>query len=151
MVGALCLSCGMIPESHGQVSDHAELYGFQFTIVAEANTCQLKYEGAAQKGVMGVGPLPPCYFLRRESSAPQSFTYQDVEVNAALIIMGSPISEETRKRWNLPSNLVCGEEIQGVLIKNQKIAVSRKVLRKGVWCKDKGTDEKDFWFFAHEK
>jgi hypothetical protein len=141
----------MIPESHGQVSDHADLHGYKFTIRVEGDACVLKYEGLPQKGQMVLVPRPPCYFLRRESSEPQSFPYQDTATKAALIVMGSPIGEETRKRWNLPGDLICGEEIQGLLIKKQQIALSSRVLRKGVWCKDKGADEKDFWLFAHEK
>ncbi len=151
VIGALCLSCGMTPESHGQVSDYATLYGYEFTIRAEGDTCVLKYEGSVQKGQILLAPRPPCYFLRRESSEPQSFSYQDTSTNAALIVMGSPISRELRQRWNLPDDLICGEEIQGLLIKKQQITLSSRVLKAGVWCKDKGADEKDFWLFAHEK
>lgn len=150
-IGALCLSCGMIPDSHGQVSDHADLHGYKFTIRAEGDACVLKYDGPSQNGQMVLVPRPPCYFLRRASSEPQYFAYRDTSTNAALIVMGSPISREIRQRWNLPDDLICGEEIQGLLIKKQQIALSSRVLRKGVWCKDKGADEKDYWLFAHEK
>jgi hypothetical protein len=43
------------------------------------------------------------------------------------------------------------EEIQGVIIKKKTIHLSKTVLQGGVYCKDKGVDEKDFWLFAHEK
>jgi hypothetical protein len=141
----------MARESRGQISDHAELHGYTFTIDAEGSACVLKYNGPPKNGEMVLGPRPPCYFLRRDSPDPQSFPYQDRAIRATLIVMGSPINEETRRRWNLPGDLVCGEEIQGVLIKKQQVALSKTVLKKGVWCKDKGTDEKDFWLFAHEK
>lgn len=94
-------------------------------------------------------PGPPCFFLRNSENKPQYFSYGDVEIDAVLIITGTPVSDDIRKEWGLSEDAVCGMESQGVLIKTNDVLVTKNVLDGGVLCKDNGSDEKNFWYFAH--
>ena len=149
-LSATYLACGIPRASHGEVTDRAKISGYALTITSGSTGCRLTYQRRDVKGEMILVPQPPCYFLRRESREPQSFTYPDVAVQAAMIIVGSSISNDTRMKWNLPNHLACGQALQGILVKKSEIVSTKNVLQDGVWCKDKGTDEKDFWYFAHE-
>jgi len=95
-------------------------------------------------------PKAPCHFLRNSDKTPQYFRYIDVKVDAVLIVIGTPITKLARDKWGLSQDLVCGHEAQGVLIKAGKILVTQKVLTGGVLCRDKGSDEKFFWYFSHK-
>ena len=150
MLSLFCISCVANEGSVGETTDSTDVQNYKLTIINEGMSCMLSFEGFSAEGQIEFSPKPPCYFLRRESNEPQVFSYQDVGVKATLIVVGTPISEKTRKEWGLSNDLYCGEEAQGILIKDKSIELSASVLSGGVWCKDKGADEKDFWFFAHE-
>lgn len=96
-------------------------------------------------------PEPPCFFLRNPANKPQYFSYEDVKIDAVLIIIGTPVSDNVRKEWGLPEDAVCGMDSQGVLIKTNDVLVTKNILEGGVLCKDSGSDEKNFWYFAHNK
>jgi hypothetical protein len=68
-----------------------------------------------------------------------------------MIVVGTPVGTAARRAWNLPLDLACGEETQGVLIRKGEVVVTRAVHMGGVVCKDKGADEKEFWAFAHDE
>lgn len=148
----LSLCSGLFPGcgASADTTDVASLNGWTLTIIRDEGACILEYTSPAGTGRLSASPEPPCYFLRRGSSEPQSFSYQDVGVDQVLIIVGTPVDDTKRKRWNLPENLTCGEEMQGVLIEASAVTLSSTVLQGGVSCVSKGTDEKNFWLFAHE-
>jgi hypothetical protein len=131
------------------VTDTAKVSGYKLQLLNKQGTCAIRYEGSTE-GQVEIAPKPACYFLRRQSTQPQSFSYPELQIEALLIVVGTPIKEETRGTWTLPADLVCGEETQAVLIKNGKVIVSAVVHRGGVVCKDQGVDEKEFWAFAHD-
>jgi hypothetical protein len=151
VVGLICLACTIGDRAQGGagVTDSAAVGNYALTISDEDDLCILRYRGPSGAGALRVLANPPCYFLRRETAEPQSFAYQDVHVDAVVIIVGTAIDGATRQTWDLPAELVCGERMQGVLIGGNGIRMSERVLEGGVWCKDKGTDEKDFWTFSH--
>jgi hypothetical protein len=140
----------IIPSRVETVIDRTSNTGYQLEITKTDGVCAVRYQGKTQ-GRIKIVPKPPCYFLRRESDDPQVYSYPKVGVQAVLIIVGTPASADKRQLWNLPSNLFCGEETQAILIKEGVIMASEAVLRGGMACKDKGADEKDFYFFAHPK
>ena len=145
-----CFSCVVHEKSIEDLTDSAHILDYKLTIESQNNSCLLNYQSSSATGQIALSPRPPCYFVRRESNEPQSFAYKDVGVRAVLIVVGTPINNKQRKVWNLSNDLVCGAEIQGILIRDNEIRSSKNVLRGGVTCKDKGSDEKNFWFFAHE-
>ncbi len=147
----LSLSCNADENLREEISDSAAIQDYKLSLMPRDNSCVLNYQNFSESGKVDFTLKPPCYFLRRESSEPQRFSYQDAGVKTVIIVVGTPINEETMKAWNLSDDLVCGGEIQGIIIKENGIKLSSKILKGGVWCKDKGADEKDFWFFAHEK
>jgi len=82
---------------------------------------------------------------------PQNFKYPDVGIRATLIVIGTLITDEQRSIWKLTPDMICGNKRQGVLLLKNDIIISEQVLSSSVACKDKGSDEKDFWFFAHKR
>lgn len=131
------------------ITDKAEIKSYQLILKNKGKTCYLnsRYKGTKSNFILKM--KPPCYFLRKGNKEPQSFEFKDVYVDATILIVGSPISHEKRNKWNLDKNLYCGESRQAILIKQSGLTISDKVLDGGVVCKDKGADEKDFWYFAH--
>lgn len=132
-----------------KVTDYASISGYALTLKASKGSCLLesKIGDAVTSTILKVEP--PCYFLRQENSKLQSFSYEDIGVLSTIMVIGSPISEKKKEKWAIAENAVCGESRQGVLFKESGIAITEKTLEGGVVCKDKGADEKDFWFFAH--
>jgi hypothetical protein len=129
----------------GDTIDEATVLAKSLRIVDRHAACYLVY-GASE---FALAPKPPCYFLRSSDHGPQYFPYSDVGVDAVLIVAGTPVSDALRREWGLSPDLVCGTASQGVLIKGTEVTVSAAVLEGGVLCKDIGSDEKNFWYFAH--
>jgi len=130
--------------AQGKILDQAVVLSNEFTIELKNNECYLKSKNISN--VLSV--KPPCYFLRSNGVIEQH-SYTDIKVNSVFIVIGTPISMGTRKEWGLAKKDICGSDAQGILIKNNKVEISNKVLQGGVMCKDKGTDEKNFWYFSH--
>ncbi len=131
--------------------DSATVIRSKLQIVNIDDTCILKYKINNTDNKLVLAPSPPCFFLRRGEITPQHFEYADVGVKAVIIVAGTLITNEQRKSWGLGPELICGNERQGILIYSDKIIVSKHVLKGERACTDKGSDEKDFWFFAHKK
>jgi len=140
-----CASCN----AGNDITDNAVVSGYKLILVQSNNSCQLLVENKNKKHTYPLLPKPPCYFLRRGSEVPQSVAYKDMQVLNTLIVLGSPVSQDKRKKWNIDSDMFCGELAQGVLIKNTGLELTRKTLEGGVFCRDTGSDEKNFWYLAH--
>lgn len=142
------LSAGCLAQI-SQVTDQAVIEKYSLTLRAMGESCYLdtKLESSASSVKLKI--KPPCYFLRRESTAPQSFSYKDAGVEHMILIIGSPVAKEKMAKWNVQPEQSCGEGRQAILIKASGLNVSDKVLEGGVVCRNLGADEKDFWYFAH--
>lgn len=130
--------------AQGKTLDQGVVLNSEFKIKLQNNNCYLISKNFNE--VLSV--KPPCYFSRNNGVIEQH-SYADVKVESVFIVIGTPISKETRKEWGLKDKIICGSDAQGVLLKNGKAKISKKILQGGVMCKDKGTDEKNFWYFAH--
>lgn len=139
----VCTSCN----AGNDITDKATVSGHKLILVKSSNNCKLLVEN--KKNSYPLLPKAPCYFLRRGSETPQSVTYEDVQVLNILIVIGSPISQSKRKKWNIENDMFCGELAQGVLIKSTGLELTSKALEEGVFCRDTGSDEKNFWYLAH--
>lgn len=135
--------------SRPAVTDQANISGKELKIFAVDNKCVLQVDDDGRKTTLELKPTPPCYFSRRGEASPQSFSYPNVNVQVSMIIVGTPLQQADRERWGITGTEYCGEASQGILVRNNKVELSQKPLLDGVVCKDKGTDEKDFWYFAH--
>lgn len=126
--------------------DEITVLGSTLSIFEKDNQCFLVH-GHHQYSLR---PKPPCYFLRKPNNTDQAlfFAYADVNVDAALIITGTPVSKEERSQRNLPEPMVCGKQSQGVLIEGATVSLSDKLLDV-MLCRDYGGDEKIFWHIAH--
>lgn len=160
--------CGSSPSDHGTtgtsadsaqpavvatVTDSATAAGHTLEIRSVDGACVLRVSPGAGGTAREYQLLPkaPCHFLRAPGNrSPQVRAYRDVATDAVLVVSGTPVSDATRARWKLASDLVCGEESQGVLIRAGQIVVTT-VRRGGVTCRDAGVDEKEYWAFAHDE
>ncbi len=142
----VCSSCNAGNEN---ITDKAVVSGYKLMLEESKNSCKLHVEYKEKKNTFSLLPKAPCYFLRRGSEHPQSVSYKDVQVLNTLIVIGSPVSQNKRKKWNIVSDMFCGELAQGILIKNTGFEITDKTLEGGVFCRDTGSDEKNFWFLAH--
>ncbi len=143
-----CTSCNA-GNSSKNVTDRALVSGYTLVLSKSNSDCELHIEYKNEKKMYPLKPTAPCYFLRRDNKKPQSVAYKDVNVLNTLVVVGSPISQEKRKNWNIDSKMICGELGQGVLIKKTGLEVTSKTLEGGVFCRDTGSDEKNFWYLAH--
>lgn len=136
------------------VTDTAVAAGQQLEIITREDDCVLRVNAnsATEKQEMQLSPKAPCHFLRMPgSTSPRSLQFDDVNTEAVLIVSGTPASEESRIIWKLEPGLVCGEESQGVLVRNGAVLVTQAVRKGGITCRDKGVDEKEYWAFAHDE
>lgn len=131
------------------VTDSATVLGTELKILTVGEQCilQTNSDGANEK--LKLQPAPPCFFSRRDEGSPQSFNYPEQGIESTLIILGSPLGEEDRERWEVNEADHCGKASQGIIVRHGKIEISKKPVLHGVRCKDQGVDEKDFWYFAH--
>lgn len=137
-----------------KVTDTYSVDGIKFQLLQYGDTAKINIES---KGRIIQGELklsPPCYFVKRWGEV-QSFAYPDVGVEYTLIVLGDTVGIDRKKYFGMNEEAdfsrICGEGIQGVLIKKDSIIVSERVLDGGFTCLDSGRDEKDFWDFAHTR
>lgn len=132
------------PPAAAAVVDEATVEGTRLEILRREDACLLRSGGLE----LPLEPAAPCFFLRRDGQV-QFFPYPEAKVDWVVIVAGKPVSEATRKTWNLRPGDTCGEQSQGVLRKGGELSVSRSMHSGGVYCRDQGVDEKEFWSFAH--
>lgn len=150
----LCAGCSRTSEAQSAtdakgelrlVADQTEVNRINLQILNSGDTCTLRAGGAA----ILLQPKAPCFFLRRGGKV-QTYAYSDVNTDFVVIIGGTALSDDKRKTWNLKQGEVCGEAAQAVLRKNGEVRPTKAVRTGGVYCKELGVDEKDFWSFAHD-
>ena len=142
-----CLACHAEEVS----MDYAVIENVKLEILERNDSCSLQVTKNETSSLISLTPKPPCFFLRRGSNEPQQFEYPDVGVQAVLIVTGSPITDAQREEWSLSKTQLCGTESQGILLYEDKVRASGNTLQGGVTCKHQGSDEKDFWGFAHKE
>ena len=144
----VCIACDSDTAKAGP-SDSASVAGYELSISTDNGQCVLHYKKNGNTVNTPLAPKPPCYFARKKDNSVKFFAYSDVNVAATLIVIGTPASADKRARWNLPEDLQCGEQNQGVIIKETSVSVSKRVGDE-LFCRDRGVDEKNFWAYAHE-
>ena len=131
-----------------QITDSYTLGESTFYLTQKGSEALLTVEPASV-GIQGnLQVSPPCYFIR-ENGKIQSFSYSDVEVEEVLIIVGNIAEEEEKAAYGVEAYQICGTQIQGLLVKKDKIVLTEETISGAMSCKDMGLDEKDFWDFAH--
>lgn len=135
--------------AEGQMTDQAVLYFNDLSLINANGKCEL-HSTASSKTTKIILPLkPPCYFMRnKEGKELKHFSYPRKDADFVVIMFGNPLSQEARKMWNIKDEYICGGSAQGLIIHNNAVRVSKKLLEGGYTCKQGGHDEKDFWYFA---
>lgn len=124
--------------------DQVQVNGLAFELRAKDSSCALR----VQNTELPLALTAPCFFLRRAEKV-QNFSYPDVQLDMVLIVAGNPVPDAMRQRWNLRPGDVCGDHAQAVLGSGTDFRVSQAVHKDGLFCRDQGVDEKEFWSFAH--
>lgn len=91
----------------------------------------------------------PCFFSKKNNKL-HFFSYSDIGVDAVILIVGGSISHSEYLEWGKVSSNKCGNELQSIIIKSNKLYLSDKIYN-GVFCEGETFDEKVFWQFAYEK
>lgn len=128
--------------------DSCEVSGLKLELIQNGKAVKLQVVGddGTIEGELKVDS--PCYFVRENENI-QKFSYEDMGIDNVVIIMGNIADTKTKNNYGISDENICGTLAQGILIKKDKIILTEKIFKGGIICKDIGTDEKNFWDFAH--
>src|SRR5262245_24870621 len=73
--------------------------GYQFSLKPEGGRCIVTFRGREHSGQLTVAPEPPCEFARSESGRLKYFKYDDVAIEAVLIVIGNPLTDAEKRSW----------------------------------------------------
>jgi hypothetical protein len=128
------------------------LFELLYNPVSDKAALRMSSEKVVQQGKIQLSP--PCYFLRRNKKL-QMYSYPEVDIEKTLIILGDTVGADKKRYFGFKESddfsRICGMGTQGILVKKDSVIITHKVLTGGFTCTDPGTDEKDFWDFAHNR
>lgn len=127
-------------------TDRTTLGGAPVALVARDGACLVRREG--QRDIT-LAPAPPCRFLRSGGQV-QQHRYPDRGVDAVVLVIGSPASAAQKAEFGIAASEVCGTVAHGLTLRGTTVTAAARPLRGGMFCVDKGRDEKDFYAAAHE-
>ena len=96
----MCVSC-VAAQNPGSFTDEVEIRGYHLKLSDHRGQCTLNYTKEGKRVFEKLSLSGSCYFTRYSSRKVKVFSYQEANVLAALIVVGNPISKETRATWNL--------------------------------------------------
>ncbi|MCP4490258.1 MAG: hypothetical protein GY820_23505 [Gammaproteobacteria bacterium] len=132
-----------------RVTDHAVLYYNDLSLISKNGTCVLYSTASSKTTKFTLKLKPPCYFVRySRNDKLKQFSYPRLGADFVVIMFGNPLSDEKRKVWNLEDDDICGSVAQGMVILNNNVRISKRILEGGLSCTHGGHDEKDYWYFA---
>lgn len=88
-----------------KVTDHASVRGYDLMLKTSQGSCVLESKMDDGITLTTFKIDPPCYFLRRENGELQSFSYEDVRVLSAVMVIGSLVSEKRERNGQLKKML----------------------------------------------
>lgn len=131
-------------------TDTVDIGAYKFELIQKGNEAILRTISNNKKSDVRLSLKPPCYFLREEGEL-QTFAYDDIGVESVAIVIGNIVDKVRKSEYGVESDKICGEKIQGFVIKHNNVFITEKTISGALSCKDNGLDEKDFWDFAHEE
>ncbi|AHG22847.1 hypothetical protein Z042_15465 [Chania multitudinisentens RB-25] len=131
------------------VTDNFTFKDYEIALVQVEEHCQLNISSSTVKKTYPLTLTAPCHFLRDTNAEPQKYRYSDVSIEAIFVISGNPVTKQERETWNLSPEMLCGMQGQGLLFDGTDFSISKKKLNNILLCKDKGTDEKNYWMLSH--
>jgi hypothetical protein len=120
-----------IPET---ITDQIDFNGLTLMLVDRQGGCLLKTDSAINPDYQYLKPMAPCYFVRQANQL-QTFAKDDVTVIA---LVGTPVKGR------------CGQESQGLLIKEGVVTLSTRIGQGSTFCADSGLDSFHFSLFLEE-
>lgn len=118
----------VVPEQPPAVqTDTATVKGLQLALLDNNGACQIS-DG---KQIRYLKPMSPCHFMRISGSLQ---LYQKGKTTV-IAVVGTPVKAR------------CGQEVQGVLINNGTIDISKEIGQGSIFCADKGLDGFHFSLF----
>ncbi|HTF98385.1 MAG TPA: hypothetical protein VL995_19755 [Cellvibrio sp.] len=145
---ALTFFCMGCHANDSIISDSAELDRYSLRLSQNTENCILLVSENNKEATYDLKLRPPCHFARNDAKILQTYPYKNQGVTSVALVIGGPITEDQRKKWNLHKDLVCGEQKQAILLTPTNLTTSTGVLEGGISCKNKSIDEKDFYYFA---
>lgn len=132
------------------ITDSCQFLGATLRLIQEGDSAYLEVEDPNRmlKGKLKI--MPPCYFLRSEGKL-ETYAYRDIGIQGVLMVIGKIADVELKKYLSAPEDAICGEENQGILFKKKHIVLTDRIGTDGLFCKDYGTDEKEYRDFAYRK
>lgn len=130
-------------------SKHFKMGGNSISITSDETHCYLSIQKDGKTEAKTTLLSPPCALTMKNDDDILTYPYPAKSIEAVAIIVGNPISEETRKEWGIDDETLCGKKIQGVLLKGNSITLTDWAMEGGVSCPSLGLDEKVFYGFAH--
>lgn len=127
-------------------TDRTTLGGAPVALVARDGACLVRREGQRD---IALAPAAPCRFLRSGGQL-QQHRYPDRGVDAVVLVIGSPASAAQKSEFGITASEVCGTMAHGLTLRGTTVTAAARPLRGGMFCVDKGRDEKDFYAVAHE-
>jgi hypothetical protein len=136
-----------------KITDTCSINGVYFQLTQNLDIAELKINSKDHNKIKKLQLKAPCYFLRNSNKV-QTYSYNDKAIENVIIILGDTVGkkEKTYFGFNEKDNFkrICGKTTQAILIKKDSIILTKKILKNGFRCTDSGTDEKDFYDFAHQ-
>lgn len=129
-------------------TDAVSIGEYKFELIQKEKDAVLKTILKDKEVELKLKLKPPCYFLRVNGEL-QTFEYEDIGVENVAIIIGDIADKSKKNKYGVDSDEICGEKLQGLVLKNNNIIITDKTISGSLSCKDSGLDEKDFWDFAH--
>ncbi|MEN3749626.1 hypothetical protein TPR58_20805 [Sphingomonas sp. HF-S3] len=116
------------------------------TLLARDGACLVRRTGQRD---IALAPAAPCRFLRANGQV-QQHGYPDRGIDAVVLVIGSPASAAQKAEFGIAASEDCGTIAHGLTLRGTTITAAARPLRGGMFCVDKGRDEKDFYAAAHE-
>ena len=156
----LLLSCTAFTASSGSqissggnekiVTDSCKFLGATLRLIQEGDSAYLEAEDPSRKLTGKLKITPPCYFLRFEGKL-ETYAYKNIGIQGVIMVIGKMADVELKRYLSAPEDAICGEENQGILFKKKQIVLTDRIGTDGLFCKDYGTDEKEYRDFAYRK
>lgn len=154
ILGALSLGAtasGCSAQVTGSESPGLQLGDAKVELAQSVDTCTLEITQDGKTLAFDTALKAPCHFAVNSSGKLLTYKYSEQQLDAVALIVGNPITSETRSEWGLDKELFCGEKLQAVFLKDGTISLSPSTSEGGVTCPSEGVDEKVFYQFAYPR
>lgn len=116
------------------VSDQTTAAGLALALWDDGGGCKLQV--GKVKPAVWLKPMAPCYFMKSPGSE-QVQVYRHDKTTSVVAVVGTPAKGNR-----------CGQEVQGLVLKNGEVTPSIYVMQGSVHCADQGLHNFQYDLFA---